>query len=121
MSVDVSSLSSCVPDPEFTESSIQMDNVNALVKKQPTPAAKTEATGTQLAETETHGQSTKRQQFRDPPTERKKNKATKALNAYVNGVCTCQGQVVVPWSNERPLKNKELNAIIGAWFTLWRD
>ncbi|GJR11467.1 retrovirus-related pol polyprotein from transposon TNT 1-94 [Tanacetum coccineum] len=27
----------------------------------------------------------------------------------------------VPWSNERPLDNKELNAIIGAWFTLWRD
>ncbi|GKC55086.1 putative DUF21 domain-containing protein, chloroplastic, partial [Tanacetum coccineum] len=27
----------------------------------------------------------------------------------------------VPWSNERPLKNKELNAIIGVWFTLWRD
>nr|GEY44975.1 ulp1 protease family, C-terminal catalytic domain-containing protein [Tanacetum cinerariifolium] len=24
----------------------------------------------------------------------------------------------VPWSNERPLENKELNAIIGAWFTL---
>ncbi|GKC07057.1 ulp1 protease family, C-terminal catalytic domain-containing protein [Tanacetum coccineum] len=28
---------------------------------------------------------------------------------------------IVPWSNERPLENKELNAIIGAWFTLWRD
>ncbi|GJV88421.1 putative reverse transcriptase domain-containing protein [Tanacetum coccineum] len=27
----------------------------------------------------------------------------------------------VPWSNERPLENNELNAIIGAWFTLWRD
>ncbi|GKA34760.1 beta carbonic anhydrase 5, chloroplastic isoform X2 [Tanacetum coccineum] len=27
----------------------------------------------------------------------------------------------VPWSNERSLENKELNAIIGAWFTLWRD
>ncbi|GJZ67714.1 ulp1 protease family, C-terminal catalytic domain-containing protein [Tanacetum coccineum] len=27
----------------------------------------------------------------------------------------------VPWSNERPLENKEFNAIIGAWFTLWRD
>ncbi|GJR08225.1 ABC transporter C family member 12-like protein, partial [Tanacetum coccineum] len=26
--------------------------------------------------------------------------------------------VQVPWSNERPLENKELNAIIGAWFTL---
>ncbi|GJR59450.1 DNA repair helicase XPB1-like protein [Tanacetum coccineum] len=29
--------------------------------------------------------------------------------------------MLVPWSNERPLENKELNAIIGAWFTLWRD
>nr|GEU29528.1 reverse transcriptase domain-containing protein [Tanacetum cinerariifolium] len=28
---------------------------------------------------------------------------------------------IVPWTNERPLKNKELNAIIGARFTLWRD
>ncbi|GJT52691.1 putative reverse transcriptase domain-containing protein [Tanacetum coccineum] len=28
---------------------------------------------------------------------------------------------IVPWSNERLLENKELNAIIGAWFTLWRD
>ncbi|GKB90387.1 hypothetical protein Tco_0962659, partial [Tanacetum coccineum] len=27
----------------------------------------------------------------------------------------------VPWTNERPLENKELNAIIGARFTLWRD
>ncbi|GJT22028.1 common plant regulatory factor 1-like protein isoform X1 [Tanacetum coccineum] len=27
----------------------------------------------------------------------------------------------VPWSNERPLESKELNAIIGTWFTLWRD
>ncbi|GJR83209.1 DEAD-box ATP-dependent RNA helicase 53, mitochondrial-like protein [Tanacetum coccineum] len=27
----------------------------------------------------------------------------------------------VSWSNKRPLENKELNAIIGAWFTLWRD
>ncbi|GKC50833.1 hypothetical protein Tco_1073578, partial [Tanacetum coccineum] len=27
----------------------------------------------------------------------------------------------VSWSNERPLENKELKAIIGAWFTLWRD
>ncbi|GJS52157.1 hypothetical protein Tco_0625519 [Tanacetum coccineum] len=27
----------------------------------------------------------------------------------------------VPWSNEHPLENKELNAVIGAWFTLWRD
>ncbi|GJZ51459.1 hypothetical protein Tco_0605974 [Tanacetum coccineum] len=31
------------------------------------------------------------------------------------------GMVQVPWSNERPLENKELNAIIGAWFTLWPD
>nr|GEZ58028.1 ulp1 protease family, C-terminal catalytic domain-containing protein [Tanacetum cinerariifolium] len=29
--------------------------------------------------------------------------------------------IEVPWSNERPLENKELNMIIGAWFTLWRD
>ncbi|GJT70609.1 hypothetical protein Tco_1029895 [Tanacetum coccineum] len=27
----------------------------------------------------------------------------------------------VPWSNEHPLENKELNAVIGAWFTLWQD
>ncbi|GKB06968.1 putative ribonuclease H-like domain-containing protein, partial [Tanacetum coccineum] len=27
----------------------------------------------------------------------------------------------VQWSNERPLENKELNAIIGAWFTLCSD
>ncbi|GKC57256.1 probable methionine--tRNA ligase [Tanacetum coccineum] len=27
----------------------------------------------------------------------------------------------VLWSNERPLENTELNTIIGAWFTLWRD
>ncbi|GJX94469.1 cysteine-rich receptor-like protein kinase 8 [Tanacetum coccineum] len=27
----------------------------------------------------------------------------------------------VPWSNEHPLENKEFNAIIGAWFTLWLD
>nr|GEY02245.1 ulp1 protease family, C-terminal catalytic domain-containing protein [Tanacetum cinerariifolium] len=27
----------------------------------------------------------------------------------------------VSWTNERPLENRELNAIIGAWFTLWRD
>nr|GFC15755.1 ulp1 protease family, C-terminal catalytic domain-containing protein [Tanacetum cinerariifolium] len=26
----------------------------------------------------------------------------------------------VPWNNERPLDTKELNMIIGAWFTLWR-
>ncbi|GJY06851.1 hypothetical protein Tco_0373905 [Tanacetum coccineum] len=27
----------------------------------------------------------------------------------------------VSWTNEGLLENKELNAIIGAWFTLWRD
>nr|GEX34485.1 hypothetical protein [Tanacetum cinerariifolium] len=27
----------------------------------------------------------------------------------------------VPWSNELPLKKKDLNAIIGTWFTLWQD
>nr|GEY54350.1 pescadillo homolog [Tanacetum cinerariifolium] len=27
----------------------------------------------------------------------------------------------VPWSNERPLENKELNATIDTWFTLWQD
>ncbi|GKE76605.1 hypothetical protein Tco_1542725 [Tanacetum coccineum] len=83
MSVDMSSLGSSVQDAEFTgllplfllsesclrehilaESSIQMDNVNAPVKKQPTPAATAEATGTQLAETETHGQSTKEEKRR---------------------------------------------------------
>nr|GEU29354.1 cleavage and polyadenylation specificity factor subunit 1 [Tanacetum cinerariifolium] len=31
------------------------------------------------------------------------------------------GYNLVPWTNERPLENRELNAIIGAWFTLWRD
>nr|GEX31949.1 hypothetical protein [Tanacetum cinerariifolium] len=64
MSVDMSSLGSSVQDAEFTESSIQMDNVNAPVKKQPTPAATAEVTGTQLAETETHGQSTKEEKRR---------------------------------------------------------
>ncbi|GKB65767.1 hypothetical protein Tco_0927179 [Tanacetum coccineum] len=29
--------------------------------------------------------------------------------------------IPVAWTNERPLENKELNAIIGTWFTLWRD
>ncbi|GJX73969.1 hypothetical protein Tco_0312564 [Tanacetum coccineum] len=43
-------------------------------KKQPTPAAKAKATGTQLTKTERQGQSTKRQQFDDPSTERKKKK-----------------------------------------------
>ncbi|GKC00473.1 hypothetical protein Tco_0986609 [Tanacetum coccineum] len=27
----------------------------------------------------------------------------------------------VPWTNEHPFEKRELNAIIGAWFTLWRD
>ncbi|GJY21830.1 RNA polymerase II subunit 5-mediating protein homolog isoform X1 [Tanacetum coccineum] len=30
-------------------------------------------------------------------------------------------EAAAPWSNERSLENKELNAIIGAWFTLCRD
>ncbi|GKC04767.1 hypothetical protein Tco_0996377 [Tanacetum coccineum] len=30
-------------------------------------------------------------------------------------------QSKVPWSNERSLENKELNAIVGVGFTLWRD
>ncbi|GJZ32248.1 3-ketoacyl-CoA thiolase 2, peroxisomal [Tanacetum coccineum] len=29
--------------------------------------------------------------------------------------------MLVLWSNERPLENKALNVIIGAWFTLWQD
>ncbi|GJR51339.1 reverse transcriptase domain-containing protein [Tanacetum coccineum] len=29
--------------------------------------------------------------------------------------------MLVPWTNERPLENIDLNTIIGAWFTLWRD
>ncbi|GJU35234.1 hypothetical protein Tco_1183588 [Tanacetum coccineum] len=28
---------------------------------------------------------------------------------------------LVPWTNEHLLENRELNSIIGAWFTLWRD
>ncbi|GKC37843.1 hypothetical protein Tco_1050227, partial [Tanacetum coccineum] len=39
---------------------------------------------------------------------------------YPNLIFT-QGLGHVPWTNERPLENRELNAIIGAWFTLWRD
>ncbi|GJV74109.1 hypothetical protein Tco_1494104 [Tanacetum coccineum] len=31
----------------------------------------------------------------------------------------CSSEALVSWTNERPLE-KELNAIIGAWFTLWR-
>ncbi|GKD91583.1 hypothetical protein Tco_1367090, partial [Tanacetum coccineum] len=27
----------------------------------------------------------------------------------------------VPWCNERSLDKKELNAVVGAWFNLWRD
>ncbi|GJR63451.1 hypothetical protein Tco_1505613 [Tanacetum coccineum] len=27
----------------------------------------------------------------------------------------------VPWTNERPFENRELNGIIDGWFTLWRD
>ncbi|GJX03448.1 cryptochrome 2 [Tanacetum coccineum] len=37
---------------------------------------------------------------------------------YANNRQTVTGKV--PWSNERSLENKELNAIIDAWFTLWR-
>ncbi|GJR57043.1 hypothetical protein Tco_1499205 [Tanacetum coccineum] len=40
------------------------------------------------------------------------------LTAFCKHFCI---QDQVPWSNERLLENKELNAIIGAWFTLWRD
>ncbi|GJX04018.1 probable alpha-mannosidase [Tanacetum coccineum] len=43
-----------------------------------------------------------------------------ALNGTLCAGDDCRG-LAVPWSNERPLENKELNAIIGAWFTLWRD
>ncbi|GKB01597.1 ulp1 protease family, C-terminal catalytic domain-containing protein, partial [Tanacetum coccineum] len=28
---------------------------------------------------------------------------------------------IVPWCNERSLDKKELNAVVGAWFNLWRD
>ncbi|GJT56177.1 pyrophosphate--fructose 6-phosphate 1-phosphotransferase subunit alpha [Tanacetum coccineum] len=42
--------------------------------------------------------------------------------SHVSMECTMQSHPnMVPWSNERPLENKELNAIIGAWFTLWRN
>ncbi|GKF23706.1 hypothetical protein Tco_0076028, partial [Tanacetum coccineum] len=27
---------------------------------------------------------------------------------------------IIPWGEERRLENKELDAVIGAWFTLWR-
>ncbi|GJX97270.1 hypothetical protein Tco_0353068 [Tanacetum coccineum] len=37
------------------------------------------------------------------------------------GVDANNGIYPVPWSNEQPLENKELNAIIGTWFTLWLD
>ncbi|GKB83601.1 hypothetical protein Tco_0950496 [Tanacetum coccineum] len=114
MSVDVSSLGSCVPDAEFTgllplfllsesylrepilaESSFQMDNVNAPIKKQPTQATKAEATGTQLAETETQGQSTKRQQFRDPPMNERRKKATK--DKFQIGYVFTSGGTIILW------------------------
>ncbi|GJW90487.1 probable acyl-[acyl-carrier-protein]--UDP-N-acetylglucosamine O-acyltransferase, mitochondrial [Tanacetum coccineum] len=40
---------------------------------------------------------------------------------HIGSFCFIGGGSVVPWTNERPLENRELNAIIGAWFTLWRD
>nr|GEW41584.1 reverse transcriptase domain-containing protein [Tanacetum cinerariifolium] len=45
------------------------------------------------------------------------------INAkWFEGISTIyNGNDEVPWTNERPLENRELNAIIGAWFTLWRD
>nr|GEU85909.1 ulp1 protease family, C-terminal catalytic domain-containing protein [Tanacetum cinerariifolium] len=46
------------------------------------------------------------------PVEKEKASNRKSLQALEDEV---------PWCNERPLENKELNAIIGAWFTLWRD
>ncbi|GKA45658.1 3-ketoacyl-CoA thiolase 2, peroxisomal [Tanacetum coccineum] len=46
--------------------------------------------------------------------------AVKAAGLEVNDIDLFEINEV-PWSNERPLENKELNAIIGAWFTLWRD
>ncbi|PWA61959.1 histone-binding protein RBBP4 [Artemisia annua] len=45
-------------------------------------------------------------------------------NLILTGLKSCIGLIVppfwaqVPWSDERPIKNKELNANIGAWFTL---
>ncbi|GJT81278.1 ulp1 protease family, C-terminal catalytic domain-containing protein [Tanacetum coccineum] len=34
---------------------------------------------------------------------------------------TIPGKTGVPWCNERSLDKKELNAVVGAWFNLWRD
>ncbi|GJW60786.1 ulp1 protease family, C-terminal catalytic domain-containing protein [Tanacetum coccineum] len=34
---------------------------------------------------------------------------------------TIPGKTGVLWCNERPLDKKELNAVVGAWFNLWRD
>nr|GEX07816.1 hypothetical protein [Tanacetum cinerariifolium] len=47
----------------------------------------------------------------------KSNSSRIRFSMYYQVVLGCS----VPWSNERPLENKELNAIIGDWFTLWRD
>ncbi|GJW55249.1 hypothetical protein Tco_0099334 [Tanacetum coccineum] len=41
------------------------------------------------------------------------------LNPGMITADSCFYEKWVPWSNERLLENKELNAIIGAWFTLW--
>ncbi|GKB15367.1 probable acyl-[acyl-carrier-protein]--UDP-N-acetylglucosamine O-acyltransferase, mitochondrial isoform X1 [Tanacetum coccineum] len=43
-------------------------------------------------------------------------------NIFANNTLLA-GHVLVeaPWTNERPLESRELNAFIGAWFTLWRD
>ncbi|GJZ68417.1 hypothetical protein Tco_0631657 [Tanacetum coccineum] len=48
-------------------------------------------------------------------------KVTTFVNVQFNILLGSSSVSLVPWSNERPLENKELNAIIGAWFTLWRD
>ncbi|GJZ54168.1 hypothetical protein Tco_0609053 [Tanacetum coccineum] len=50
------------------------------------------------------------------------HKAIKAIRKYHRAINESRAQKrKVPWSNERLLENKELNAIIGVWFTLWRD
>nr|GEV90531.1 inactive protein kinase SELMODRAFT_444075 [Tanacetum cinerariifolium] len=47
----------------------------------------------------------------------KKSKKDKASEDTTNKQKSIQR---VLWNNERPLDTKELNTIIGAWFTLWR-
>ncbi|GKB22404.1 DEAD-box ATP-dependent RNA helicase 53, mitochondrial-like protein [Tanacetum coccineum] len=46
---------------------------------------------------------------------------TNALATKVEYLLFTSFHIEVSWSNECPLENKELNSIIGAWFTLWRD